>query len=167
MTSITNEDRLPLIEPDIDVELQTSDVDSVNFLDVAPLQQQNDENLSFPIFDSSSNTSNTSNTSRTSSYKRKHSPHNSIHKQDIVNNYPSVGELFWNDGRMYSDVRLTFEDREVLANCTGIPSELRLHSIVLSQSQFFKEQLSRSSSIPKNNMNNMNEKQIIVRLPAY
>ncbi|CAG8444950.1 5275_t:CDS:2 [Cetraspora pellucida] len=157
--SIANEDRLPLIGPDIDIELQTSsDADSVNFLDVAPLQQ-NDEKLSFPIFDSSSNSS------RTSSYKRKHSPRNSFYKQDIVNNYPSVGELFWNDGKMYSDVRLTFENREILAKCTGIPSELRLHSIVLFQSQFFKEQLSRSSSIPKNNM--MNEKQIIVRLPAY
>src|SRR6266498_4511125 len=38
--------------------------------------------------------------------------------------YKSVGELLWEGGRMYSDVRLTFEDRGLLACSAGIPSEL-------------------------------------------
>ncbi|KAF0553860.1 hypothetical protein F8M41_019917 [Gigaspora margarita] len=159
--SITNDDRLPLIGSDTDIELQSSsDNNSVNFVDLSP--QQNDNSLSFSIFDSSSNPSRTSSIN----YKRRYLPHNSYNKQDtIIDNYPNVGELLWNDGKVYSDVRLTFEDRGVLTNSSGIPSELRLHSIVLFQSQFFKEQLSQPSSMLKRKI--MNEKQIIVRLPNH
>ncbi|CAG8492164.1 21897_t:CDS:2 [Dentiscutata erythropus] len=155
-TSITNEDYLPLIGSDTDAELQTSsDTDSINFVP----SKQNDNSLSFSIFDSSSNPS------RASSYKRKHSPY-FYNKQNInIDNYPNVGELLWNEGKTFSDVRLTFEDKGVLANCAGIPSELRLHSVVLFQSQFFKEQLSQSPSMLKRNI--INEKQIIVRLPTH
>ncbi|CAG8733892.1 1204_t:CDS:1, partial [Cetraspora pellucida] len=100
---------------------------------------------------------------KTGSIKRKHSQS----QKTTISNYPSVGELLWDNGKMYSDVRLSFEDREGLAVRAGIPSELRLHSIVLFQSQFFKEQLSQTSSnissLPKSNMRK--EKQIIVKLP--
>lgn len=82
--------------------------------------------------------------------------------------YQSVGELLWENGQMYSDVRLTFEDRGLLASSSGIPSELRLHSLVLFQSQFFKEQLSvTSAAVPSSPISNIiKEKQIIVRLPS-
>ncbi|CAG8736043.1 11020_t:CDS:2, partial [Racocetra fulgida] len=100
---------------------------------------------------------------KTGSIKRKHSQS----QKTTISNYPSVGELLWDNGKMFSDVRLSFEDREGLAIRAGIPSELRLHSIVLFQSQFFKEQLSQTSSnissLPKSNMRK--EKQIIVKLP--
>ncbi|CAG8600319.1 16842_t:CDS:1 [Dentiscutata erythropus] len=100
---------------------------------------------------------------KTGSIKRKHS-----HSQKTtISNYPSVGELLWDNGKMFSDVKLSFEDREGLAARAGIPSELRLHSLILFQSQFFKEQLSQTSSnvssLPKSNMRK--EKQIIVKLP--
>ncbi|CAG8534320.1 5417_t:CDS:1, partial [Scutellospora calospora] len=114
-------------------------------------------------FSAYNNTLNPMSPKKTGSIKRKHS-HN---RRSLINNYPSVGELLWDNGKMYSDVRLSFEDREGLATRAGIPSELRLHSIVLFQSQFFKEQLSQTSSnissLPKSNMKK--EKQIIVKLP--
>lgn len=89
-----------------------------------------------------------------------------INKDGIY--YQSVGELLWQGGQLYSDVRLTFEDRGILATRAGIPSELRLHSLVLFQSQFFKEQLSvTSAATPSSPASNIiKEKQIIVRLPS-
>ncbi|CAJ0755106.1 12055_t:CDS:2 [Entrophospora sp. SA101] len=81
----------------------------------------------------------------------------------LSKDYPNVGELLWDQGRIYSDVKLTFEDNGVLAKKAGIPIELRLHSIVLFQSQFFKDQLSKNSSL---STLISREKQIIVKLPS-
>ncbi|RUS15658.1 hypothetical protein BC937DRAFT_92174 [Endogone sp. FLAS-F59071] len=67
--------------------------------------------------------------------------------------YPTVGELLWSHGRIYSDVRLAFEDQGRMAQRAGVPIVLHLHSLVLFQSEFFKRQLAAGS------------KQIIVRLP--
>ncbi|CAG8694894.1 1242_t:CDS:2, partial [Gigaspora rosea] len=114
-------------------------------------------------FSSYNNTLNTMSPKKTGSIKRKHSQS----QKTTINDYPSVGELLWDNGKMYSDVKLSFEDREGLEVRAGIPSELRLHSLVLFQSQFFKEQLSQTSStvstLSKSNLRR--EKQIIVKLP--
>lgn len=67
--------------------------------------------------------------------------------------YLTVGELLWSHGRVYSDVRLAFEDQGRMAQRASVPTVLHLHSLVLFQSEFFKRQLAAGS------------KQIIVRLP--
>ncbi|CAI2178812.1 3061_t:CDS:2 [Funneliformis geosporum] len=160
--STNDEDRKPLmVTEDTDLDFLTnSSMESLGFIG-QPLQV-NTSSVStsnpFASFDDVFYHGNSKPTSRNNSYKR-------------VNNhtyYPSVGELFWKEGQMYSDVRLSFEDRGILAARAGIPTELRLHSLVLFQSQFFKEQLSvTSAAIPSSPASNIiKEKQIIVRLPS-
>ncbi|CAG8756749.1 17281_t:CDS:1 [Gigaspora margarita] len=121
------------------------------------------DNVKFSKQTTFSSYNNTVSPKKPGSIKRKHSQS----QKTTINNYPSIGELLWDNGKMYSDVKLSFEDREGLAVRAGIPSELRLHSLVLFQSQFFKEQLTQTSStvstLPKSNLKR--EKQIIVKLP--
>ncbi|CAG8514005.1 3306_t:CDS:1 [Paraglomus brasilianum] len=117
-----------------------------------------------------SNSSQFSLTSSSSSFNepRRRSSRKQQRVRSRQTSYPSVGQLLWENGESYSDVRLSFEDKGILAMEAGIPTELRLHSIVLFQSQFFKEQLSHTSTnVPSSPASNViREKQIIVRLPA-
>ncbi|CAG8637709.1 13503_t:CDS:2 [Rhizophagus irregularis] len=147
----SKEDRRPLIiKEDIDFESHSnSSVENFNFMEQSNSSTANP----FASFD------------EVFCHNNKPSP--SRNKRPKY--YQSVGELLWQNGQMYSDVRLTFEDRGVLASSAGIPSELRLHSLVLYQSQFFKDQLSvTSAAVPTSpNSNIIKEKQIIVRLPSH
>ncbi|CAG8573978.1 1642_t:CDS:2 [Funneliformis caledonium] len=157
-----DEDRRPLmVTEDTDLEFPTnSSMESLGIIG-QPLQvNTSSANTSNPFasFDDVFYHGNSKPVSRNNSYKR-------------VNDhtyFPSVGELLWEEGQMYSDVRLSFEDRGTLAARAGIPTELRLHSLVLFQSQFFKEQLSvTSAAVPSSPSSNIiKEKQIIVRLPS-
>ncbi|CAG8496541.1 12043_t:CDS:2 [Funneliformis mosseae] len=157
-----DEDRRPLmVTEDTDLEFPTnSSMESLGIIG-QPLQvNTSSANTSNPFasFDDVFYHGNSKPVSRNNSYK-------------IVNDhtyFPSVGELLWKEGQMYSDVRLSFEDRGTLAARAGIPTELRLHSLVLFQSQFFKEQLSvTSAAVPSSPSSNIiKEKQIIVRLPS-
>ncbi|CAB4405314.1 unnamed protein product [Rhizophagus irregularis] len=147
----SKEDRRPLIiKEDIDFESHSnSSVENFNFMEQSNSSTANP----FASFD------------EVFCHNNKPSP--SRNKRPKY--YQSVGELLWQNGQMYSDVRLTFEDRGILASSAGIPSELRLHSLVLYQSQFFKDQLSViSAAVPTSpNSNIIKEKQIIVRLPSH
>ncbi|RIA97245.1 hypothetical protein C1645_752858 [Glomus cerebriforme] len=152
-TLAASEDKKPLmVTEDTDIE-SSSSVENLNLME-QPLQ-----------IDTSSSTTNPFASFDEVFYHEK-SKQSSRNKRP--KHYQSVGELLWQGGRMYSDVKLTFEDRGVLATRAGIPSELRLHSLVLFQSQFFKEQLSvTSTAVPTSPGSNINkEKQIIVRLPS-
>ncbi|KAL1919491.1 uncharacterized protein VTP21DRAFT_2184 [Calcarisporiella thermophila] len=76
--------------------------------------------------------------------------------------YPNVGELLWEAGLPYSDVRLTFDDGGRMAELSGLPAQLRLHSLILCQSEFFRRQL---LEIGTSRPHPIRPKHIVVRVP--
>ncbi|KAL1925754.1 uncharacterized protein VTP21DRAFT_637 [Calcarisporiella thermophila] len=74
--------------------------------------------------------------------------------------YPNVGNLLWEAGYTLSDVRLTFDDGGRMAERSGIPPQLWLHSLILCQSEFFRKQLtSRTRPLPAR------PRHIVVKVP--
>ncbi|CAG8665837.1 746_t:CDS:1, partial [Acaulospora morrowiae] len=161
----SEEDFRTLITSNTDIDFLTaSDSDSI-LLDASRKHPPNfksasTNDLGYSSFDKNPGFDNRP-SKRSSSFRR--SRHSLIQQK-----YPNVGELLFDNGQIYSDVRLSFEDHGVLATRAGIPSELRLHSIVLFQSQFFKDQLSQTSAVASSSStsNVLREKQIIVKLPT-
>ncbi|GBB88468.1 hypothetical protein RclHR1_00150064 [Rhizophagus clarus] len=151
------EDRRPLIIKE-DIDFESNSNSSVENLNLMEQPNANPFSSFDEVFYHGNNNNNNNNCKQSTSRNNKKPKY-----------YQSVGELLWQNGQIYSDVRLTFEDRGILASCAGIPSELRLHSLVLYQSQFFKDQLSvTSAAVPTSpNSNIIREKQIIVRLPSH